>query len=100
MGPINGGWSEWGECSRTCGGGVKRRTCTKPAPKDGGQYCQGDNLEECNKETCGEYLDLFYEGSTTTNSCVYCNVKLLFYERKNELNYLRFHMEADNCPRI
>ena len=48
-----------------CGGGVKRRTCTNPAPKDGGQYCQGDNLEECNKETCGEYLDLFYEGSTT-----------------------------------
>ncbi|RUS76193.1 hypothetical protein EGW08_016037, partial [Elysia chlorotica] len=60
-------WTEWSECSKTCGGGEqsKDRTCTNPAPSNGGEDCQGGLLEpvdgewsewtewsECSK-TCG-----------------------------------------------
>lgn len=48
--PVDGQWGEWGrygECSRTCGGGVKRkyRECDNPAPKNGGNYCVGERVK-------------------------------------------------------
>ena len=53
-------WSEWGECSVTCGGGVQRRsrTCTNPPPSNGGPSCIEQNLgpaeeeQECNTQDC------------------------------------------------
>ena len=57
--PVDGGWSEWTdftECSESCGGGTKTRSrsCTNPAPADGGAQCQGESSEEetCNTEAC------------------------------------------------
>ncbi|KAL5006770.1 hypothetical protein ScPMuIL_015576 [Solemya velum] len=43
---VDGGWSdwsEWGDCSQSCGGGYKIafRDCTKPEPKCGGDQCSG-----------------------------------------------------------
>merc|ERR1719187_6854 len=51
--PVNGGWSPWGRCSATCGGGIMTRTCTDPAPANGGDDCRGDSRRRCNTQDCG-----------------------------------------------
>ncbi|CAG2239285.1 Hemicentin-1,Coadhesin,Adhesion G protein-coupled receptor B3,Thrombospondin-2,Thrombospondin-1,Mucin-like protein,Adhesion G protein-coupled receptor B1 [Mytilus edulis] len=57
--PVDGnwsGWSEWEECSVSCGGGLKtrNRTCTQPEPLFGGKYCIGNdtNISECADNPC------------------------------------------------
>ncbi|XP_012712744.2 A disintegrin and metalloproteinase with thrombospondin motifs 1 [Fundulus heteroclitus] len=57
--PVNGGWGmwgPWGDCSRTCGGGVQYsfRSCDNPLPKNGGKYCEGKRIQyrSCNTEVC------------------------------------------------
>ena len=59
--PKNGGWSAWSTwsaCSATCGTGTQRRTrtCTNPAPANGGSYCVGDasQTRDCKTEACGK----------------------------------------------
>ncbi|MEJ1275647.1 hypothetical protein NN561_006544 [Cricetulus griseus] len=51
-----GSWSLWGECSRTCGGGVSSslRHCDSPAPSGGGKYCLGERkrYRSCNTDPC------------------------------------------------
>ncbi|TNM92149.1 hypothetical protein fugu_019161 [Takifugu bimaculatus] len=51
-----GPWSMWGECSRTCGGGVSSsmRHCDSPAPSGGGKYCLGERkrYRSCNIDAC------------------------------------------------
>ncbi|CAL8108656.1 unnamed protein product [Orchesella dallaii] len=56
---INGGWGSWqdyGECSRECGGGVRKsfRECDNPKPRNGGKYCVGPRVkyESCNTHEC------------------------------------------------
>ncbi|KAI4459037.1 adamts a disintegrin and metalloprotease with thrombospondin motifs protease [Holotrichia oblita] len=41
-----GSWSDWSECTRTCGSGVaiQERHCENPRPKNGGKYCEGDHM--------------------------------------------------------
>ena len=62
---VDGGytdWSDWGECSATCGGGVRgrSRTCTSPPPAQGGKNCEelgpASEEEACNEDPCGELL--------------------------------------------
>ncbi|XP_076288590.1 A disintegrin and metalloproteinase with thrombospondin motifs 9 isoform X2 [Lasioglossum baleicum] len=57
--PVDGQWGEWGgygECSRTCGGGVQKkyRECNNPPPQNYGNYCVGARVKyrSCNLEDC------------------------------------------------
>ncbi|KAK7506180.1 hypothetical protein BaRGS_00002292, partial [Batillaria attramentaria] len=49
--PVDGGWSSWfasSSCSVTCGSGGQQtftRSCTNPAPANGGAYCSGPSTE-------------------------------------------------------
>ena len=51
-------WAQWGECTTTCGGGVRTRsrTCTNPAPAFGGDDCEdpGSESEACETGSCSE----------------------------------------------
>uniref|UniRef100_A0A3Q2EFS0 A disintegrin and metalloproteinase with thrombospondin motifs 2-like n=1 Tax=Cyprinodon variegatus TaxID=28743 RepID=A0A3Q2EFS0_CYPVA len=51
-----GSWSEFGQCSRTCGGGVQFRTrnCNNPSPANGGRTCRGTpyQFQMCNTNEC------------------------------------------------
>ncbi|XP_060579783.1 SCO-spondin-like, partial [Ruditapes philippinarum] len=56
---VHGGWalwSTWGYCSVTCGGGTqtRSRTCTNPAPQNGGAQCSGSGsgIQQCNTQNC------------------------------------------------
>jgi len=50
--PVHGDWTAWSTCSLTCGGGKKTRTCTNPAPSNGGDQCVGAEEEACNQNAC------------------------------------------------
>ena len=57
--PINGGWSDWGQCLNSqnkphnCGeGGYKRRQCNNPIPNSTGQSCIGKDRIKCNNKPC------------------------------------------------
>ena len=57
--PVDGGWSSWsqyGTCSRSCGGGIQKssRQCNNPTPEHGGRYCIGSRLQfrSCNVDPC------------------------------------------------
>ena len=49
---MHGGFSAFGACSKTCGGGVRKRTCTNPTPQYGGRGCVGYLEETCNTQAC------------------------------------------------
>eukprot|EP00794_Sanderia_malayensis_P015773 gene15773-17365_t len=59
--PINGGysgWSSWTKCSKTCDGGVHKRTrvCNNPTPQYGGKGCSQignpEDVKSCNTQGC------------------------------------------------
>lgn len=56
---VDGAWAQWsafGSCSVTCGGGTysRSRTCSDPAPANGGLNCTGDSADygDCNTTPC------------------------------------------------
>ncbi|XP_041359749.1 SCO-spondin-like isoform X3 [Gigantopelta aegis] len=74
--PVDGvfsDWSDWGECSVTCGGGIKWRTRTCTGPFYNGADCVGarNDSTSCNENNCpvdGVYND-WSAWSTCTVTC-------------------------------
>jgi len=50
--PVDGGWTDWGACSVSCGGGTQTRTCTNPPPNECGAVCSGASSQACNTQPC------------------------------------------------
>ena len=72
----NGGytkWSEWSDCSATCGGEIRwhTRSCTNPPPKNEGKTCIEQNLGPenetglCNTEDCRKWF-LIKDGAVSS----------------------------------
>ncbi|CAL1570870.1 unnamed protein product [Knipowitschia caucasica] len=58
---LDGQWGKWGpfgDCSRSCDGGVQlaKRECNNPVPENGGKYCYGLRIKyrSCNLSQCPE----------------------------------------------
>ncbi|XP_036294116.1 A disintegrin and metalloproteinase with thrombospondin motifs 14 isoform X5 [Pipistrellus kuhlii] len=72
----DGGWSSWtnfGSCSRSCGGGVRSRSrsCDNPYPAYGGRLCSGPmfQYQVCNSDECpGPYEDFRAQQCAKRNS--------------------------------
>jgi len=62
---IDGSWSEWSQCSKTCGGGRMTRECSRPHPKFGGADCRGMKDAACNYHSC----ELFKQEICEENLC-------------------------------
>ncbi|XP_033102328.1 mucin-5AC-like [Anneissia japonica] len=64
-------WSEWSECSRTCGKGIRThtRTANNPSAQYGGLECEGElvETEECDDAPC-----LCGENEVWTNQATTC----------------------------
>ncbi|KAK1900658.1 A disintegrin and metalloproteinase with thrombospondin motifs 15 [Dissostichus eleginoides] len=65
---VDGRWGKWGlfgDCSRSCGGGVQlaKRACDNPIPENGGKYCYGLRIKyrSCNLNPCPETGKSFRE---------------------------------------
>ena len=54
---VDGNWTNWTKCSKSCDGGNKTRTCTNPKPQYGGKNCTGHNVTECNIQSCPGAVD-------------------------------------------
>lgn len=57
--PGDGGWGQWSnwmECTKSCGGGVRsrKRECDSPSPEGEGSFCEGLGTEviACNTDHC------------------------------------------------
>ena len=67
--PVNGGWSEWSTCGSDC---KQTRSCTSPAPANGGAQCVGESQQSCSGGSCsssgGTFSGTAYKGASCSFS--------------------------------
>ena len=50
---CEGGWNDWGNCSKTCGSGTRTRTWnTTVTPLNNGAACPATQTQSCNTQSC------------------------------------------------
>ena len=84
---ANGNWNNWSPysaCSKTCGGGVQKRTRTCVGAKGGGS-CPGEKtqLKDCNTGVCPSPSKLHSQ-----NANFYIQLCVLSIPRQHSLCYL------------
>lgn len=67
--PVDGGWTGWSACSVSCGGGTQTRSCTNPAPANGGANCSGPSTQSCNTQACAGSCYWIPAEITLTTQC-------------------------------
>jgi len=62
-------WTEWGECTDTCGAGMRRQAREKTSAQFGGLECDGNatKTESCNEQLCP--VDCSWEEWTPWTNC-------------------------------
>lgn len=73
---VNGGWSRFSACSVACSGGTRSRTCSRPAPANGGKDCVGAAWALCNMQDCA---------GTTELAFILCLVVQMFLTRPTDV---------------
>ncbi|XP_072016614.1 uncharacterized protein [Amphiura filiformis] len=89
--PVDGSWTEfsdWSDCTVTCGGGTQTRTrsCSNPTPANGGTMCTGEDTETLN---CGDVVCPTDGKWTSWGSWTNCN---------NECDSFRYRTCTNPAP--
>ena len=103
---INGGYTEFRDsspCSVSCGTGTiqRMRTCTNPAPQNGGQPCQGDSVitESCFISCTGKYTSGLFEQKEKLAQETEASISKAALDSRFIL-YKYYHSCSHNCSTI
>lgn len=96
---VDGGWgpySDWSQCSATCGEGsqVRSRNCNNPEPQNGGKSCIGDaeDVRTCNVEECCPEGGIRHDGH-----CYDCVLEDNIDYNKNDLEVGRNFVNVEDA---
>ena len=89
---VPGGWSEWSSwssCSPECFQ-HRRRTCSNPEPTQGGQYCDGIDLQtqNCTHGFCQGKLSSFKRLIEWSENQGFCLLRSLDFGKSDHISYM------------
>lgn len=104
--PVHGNWSSWTKwmpCSEVCNGGEQKRyrDCNNPAPRHGGNDCQGDKNDSrpCNMFRCSDGVEVAIgQVHGTVNNVMLPNLFLLANVTKTPTNETQVQYVIGGVP--